>query len=62
MTEIAAAPPDGATAAPVERLFGATIATPEAASVHLGGRLRFYRTLAGGGDARSGELAGCVGP
>jgi hypothetical protein len=32
MTDIAAAPPDGATAAPVERLFGATIATPEAAS------------------------------
>jgi SAM-dependent methyltransferase len=49
------------TEALVERLFAATIATLEIASVHLGGRLGFYRALADGGDATPGELAGRTG-
>jgi hypothetical protein len=54
---LAEVPPTDRTDAPVERLFAATIDTLEVASVHLGGRLGFYRALAGGGDATPGELA-----
>ncbi|MGH9262429.1 MAG: SAM-dependent methyltransferase, partial [Acidimicrobiales bacterium] len=57
MTETAEAPPAAATQALVERLFGATIDTLEIASVHLGGRLGFYRALADGGPATPRELA-----
>ncbi len=57
MTGIAAAPRVDVTAALVERLFAATIDTLEIASVHLGGRLGFYRALADGGDATPTELA-----
>jgi len=46
-----------ATDALVERLFAATIDMLEVASVHLGGRLGFYRALAEGGDTTPGELA-----
>jgi hypothetical protein len=45
------------TEALVERLFGAAIDTLEIASVHVGGRLGFYRSLAGEGDATPRELA-----
>jgi hypothetical protein len=41
----------------VERLFSAAIDTLEVASVHVGGRLGFYRSLADDGDATPGELA-----
>jgi SAM-dependent methyltransferase len=44
-----------------ERLFMATIDTLEIASVHVGGRLGFYRALAEGGDATPGELAARTG-
>jgi hypothetical protein len=57
----AEAPPVGATEALVERLFAATIDTLEIASVHIGGRLGFYRALADGGDATPGELADRTG-
>jgi SAM-dependent methyltransferase len=53
----AEAHPGSATDALVERLFGATIDTLEIASVHVGGRLGFYRALADGGDATPAELA-----
>jgi SAM-dependent methyltransferase len=46
-----------ATDALVERLFGAVIDTLEVASVHIGGRLGFYRSLAEDGEATSRELA-----
>jgi hypothetical protein len=46
-----------ATDALVERLFGAAIDTLEVASVHIGGRLGFYRSLADDGNATSAELA-----
>ena len=46
-----------ATDALVERLFGAAIDTLEVASVHIGGRLGFYRSLADDGGATSAELA-----
>ena len=46
-----------ATEALVERLFGAAIDTLEVASVHIGGRLGFYRSLADDGSATSAELA-----
>src|SRR5262245_14305538 len=45
----------------VERLFTAAIDTLEIASVHIGGRLGFYRALAGGGEATPGELAARTG-
>ena len=45
----------------VERLFGAAIDTLELASVHIGGRLGFYRALADGGDATPSELAARTG-
>jgi SAM-dependent methyltransferase len=61
MTDTAQARPGGATAALVGRLFGATIATLETASVHLGGRLGLYRALADGGDASPRELAARTG-
>jgi 2-polyprenyl-3-methyl-5-hydroxy-6-metoxy-1,4-benzoquinol methylase len=57
MTEIAQAPPASETGALVERVFAATIASLEVASIHLGGRLGFYRALADDGDATPGELA-----
>jgi 2-polyprenyl-3-methyl-5-hydroxy-6-metoxy-1,4-benzoquinol methylase len=50
-------PPAGATEALVERLFNAIIGSLEVASVHIGGRLGFYRDLALHGDATAGELA-----
>lgn len=61
MTEVAASPLAGTTQALVERLFAATIDTLEIASVHLGGRLGFYRALADGGDATTAELAARTG-
>ncbi len=61
MTEAAAAPPASATEALVGRLFQATIDTLEIASVHLGGRLGFYRSLADEGDATPRELAARTG-
>ena len=54
-------PASAATNALVERLFAATIDTLEIASVHLGGRLGFYRALAEGGDATPAELAARTG-
>ena len=45
------------TNALAERLFGATIGMLEIASIHLGGRLGYYRALADQGDATSEELA-----
>jgi SAM-dependent methyltransferase len=53
--------PGPATEALVERLFGGAIATLEVASVHVGGRLGFYRALAEGGPATPGELAARTG-
>ena len=44
--------PGGSTDALAERLFMAAIHTLEITSVHLGGRLGFYRALAEGGAAR----------
>ncbi len=41
----------------VERLFGATLAAMDLFAVYLGDRLGYYRALAGGGPATSGELA-----
>jgi 2-polyprenyl-3-methyl-5-hydroxy-6-metoxy-1,4-benzoquinol methylase len=49
------------TEALVERLFGAAIDTLEIASIHIGGRLGFYRALAAGGDATPAELAARTG-
>jgi hypothetical protein len=45
----------------VERLFAAAIDTLEIASVHIGGRLGFYRALADGGETTPGELAARTG-
>jgi SAM-dependent methyltransferase len=63
MTEMSTteALPGSATDALVERLFRATIDTLEIASVHLGGRLGFYRALVDGGPATPGELAARTG-
>jgi hypothetical protein len=60
-TTTAEAHPANATDALVERLFGAAIDTLEIASVHVGGRLGFYRALADGGDATPAELAARTG-
>jgi hypothetical protein len=65
VTELAGAPATttSATDALVERLFNAAIDFLEVASVHVGGRLGFYRALADGGDATPTELAtrsGCA--
>jgi SAM-dependent methyltransferase len=49
------------TEALVQRLFRAVIDTLELASVHIGGRLGFYRALADAGDATPGELAARTG-
>jgi SAM-dependent methyltransferase len=49
------------TQALVERLFAASIGTLELASVHLGIRLGFYRSLADAGSATPGELAARTG-
>ncbi len=46
-----------ATDALVERLFMATVDTLEVASIHVGGRLGFYRALAEGGPTTPRELA-----
>jgi SAM-dependent methyltransferase len=61
MSDIAQASPASVTDALAERLFRATIDTLEIASVHLGGRLGFYRALADGGEATAGELAARTG-
>jgi SAM-dependent methyltransferase len=60
-TTTADATSGGATEALVERLFMAAIDTLEIASVHIGGRLGFYRALAQDGDATPGELAARTG-
>ena len=60
MTSSAEAP-SAQTNALVERLFAAAIDTLEIASVHVGGRLGFYRALADGGDATPVELAARTG-
>ena len=59
MTELAdpVIQPASATEALVERLFNATIDCLEVASVHIGGRLGFYRALAADGDTTAGDLA-----
>jgi SAM-dependent methyltransferase len=44
-----------------ERLFEASIGTLELASVHIGGRLGFYRSLAEEGEATPRELAARTG-
>src|SRR5919108_5334195 len=49
------------TDALVERLFEASIGTLEIASVHIGGKLGFYRSLAEEGEATPAELAACTG-
>jgi SAM-dependent methyltransferase len=51
------AEPYADTGALVERLFAAAIDTLEIASVHIGGRLGFYRALAERGQATPVELA-----
>ncbi len=56
-----AEPPSAQTDALVGRLFAAAIDTLEIASVHIGGRLGFYRALADGGDATPAELAARTG-
>jgi SAM-dependent methyltransferase len=61
MTTTAESPTAGATETLVERLFNATIATLEVASVYVGGRLGFYRALAGAETATSAELAARTG-
>ncbi len=45
----------------VERLFTAAIGTLELGSIHVGGRLGFYRALADSGDATPAELAARTG-
>jgi 2-polyprenyl-3-methyl-5-hydroxy-6-metoxy-1,4-benzoquinol methylase len=57
MIEVSEAPATSSADDLVERLFGAVIDTLEVASVHLGGRLGFYRALANHGDATADELA-----
>jgi 2-polyprenyl-3-methyl-5-hydroxy-6-metoxy-1,4-benzoquinol methylase len=57
----AQAPPATATDALVERVFTAALDTLELASIHVGGRLGFYRALADGGDATPRELAARTG-
>lgn len=54
-------PSTRATDALVERLFNATIDCLEVASVHIGGRLGFYRALADVEGATPGELAAHTG-
>jgi SAM-dependent methyltransferase len=61
VTQTEIAPATGGTEALVGRLFGAVIDTLEIASVHLGGRLGFYRALAEEGDVTPGELAARTG-
>jgi hypothetical protein len=60
MTSTTEAPPTP-TEELVEGLFAATIDTLEIASVHIGGRLGFYRALAHGSEATPGELAARTG-
>jgi SAM-dependent methyltransferase len=61
VTELAEAPVTTTTDALVNRLFAAVVGTVEVASIHLGGRLGFYRALAGGDGATPGELADRTG-
>jgi SAM-dependent methyltransferase len=61
MTQTDVAPSASETEQLVERLFGAVIDTLEVASIHLGGRLGFYRALAEDGDATPTELAVLTG-
>jgi SAM-dependent methyltransferase len=60
MTSTTHAPPSR-TEELVERLFAAAIDTLEIASVHIGGRLGFYRALADGRAATPSELAARTG-
>lgn len=60
MTDTTTPSVTGDTGSLVERLFAATIGALEIASVHIGGRLGFYRSLAEG-DATAKELAIRVG-
>jgi 2-polyprenyl-3-methyl-5-hydroxy-6-metoxy-1,4-benzoquinol methylase len=53
--------PTAQTEALVERLFNAAIDPLEIASIHMGGRLGFYRALADGGEATPPELASRTG-
>jgi SAM-dependent methyltransferase len=53
--------PSAQSDALVERLFAASIDMFEIASVHIGGRLGFYRALADGGPATPAELAARTG-
>jgi 2-polyprenyl-3-methyl-5-hydroxy-6-metoxy-1,4-benzoquinol methylase len=53
--------PSAQTDALVGRLFAASIDALEIASIHVGGRLGFYRALADGGDATPAELAARTG-
>ena len=50
-----------ATEALAERLFTAAVGTLEVGSVHIGGRLGFYRALAEEGEATPSELAARTG-
>jgi SAM-dependent methyltransferase len=64
VTELAESPATNATSATdvlVERLFAATINCLEVGSVHIGGRLGFYRALADGRDTNPSELAALTG-
>lgn len=54
-------PTAGSPDALAERLFGALIGAMDLFSVYLGDRLGFYRALAEGGPATSGELAARTG-
>src|ERR1700716_2362959 len=53
--------PSAQTDAVVERLFAAAIDTLEIASIHVRGKLGFYRALAEGGDATPAERAARTG-
>lgn len=55
MTDVDLAP--SPTEQLVDRIFGATLATPELLSVYLGWRLDLYRLLADNGPQRPAELA-----
>jgi Methyltransferase small domain len=61
MTDTSRAQAPSATEELAGRLFKATIDTLEIASVHVGGRLGFYRALAEGGEATAGQLAARTG-
>ncbi|MGH2714041.1 MAG: SAM-dependent methyltransferase [Thermoleophilaceae bacterium] len=54
-------PSPGQTDALVERIFAASIGALEIASIHIGDRLGFYRSLHEQGPATPAELAGATG-